>query len=412
MAYDAHKNFAVSTVVTPPTPATTGVTLTVSDGTVYPAVPFNGTVYPLNTNPTKANSEIVRVTNIVGNTLTITRIQEASTARSIIVTDQLAATITAKTLTDIETTTIGAVAGSGLTLTGSLPFTISLTQNALAGGRLTLTSGTPVTTADVTAAATLYYSPYTGSLISLYDGSKWVTRSTAEISIAVPATTSQMYDVWVYDNAGTPALELLAWTNDTTRATGLTRLEGVYVKSGDSTRRYVGSFRTTTVAGQTEDSAAKRYVWNASNRAARTLFVKEATATWAGSGTVLRQVRGSTANQVDVVVGLAEVGVRLTANLAANNATTAGVGLATSIGFDSTTTTATGTQVMGNYTGAASAAVICPVAAYLTHFPTVGRHFYAWLERQVDATPANTTWFGDHTATAGTQSAIGGWIEG
>src|SRR6185436_9706895 len=38
-------------------------------------------------------------------------------------------------------------------------------------GRLTLTSGTPVTTGDVTAATTLYFTPNGGNQIALYTGS-------------------------------------------------------------------------------------------------------------------------------------------------------------------------------------------------------------------------------------------------
>ena len=48
MAFDAHKNLAISTVVTAPTPATSGTTLTVTagEGARFPAPPFNATVWP------------------------------------------------------------------------------------------------------------------------------------------------------------------------------------------------------------------------------------------------------------------------------------------------------------------------------------------------------------------------------
>lgn len=106
MAYDAHKNFAYSLVATAPSPAGSGTSLTVtaSDGTKFPAVPFNATVWPVNTQPTTANAEIVRVTNIAGDVLTITRIQESTSARTVLVGDQIANTLTAKVVTDIETT--------------------------------------------------------------------------------------------------------------------------------------------------------------------------------------------------------------------------------------------------------------------------------------------------------------------
>jgi hypothetical protein len=102
---DAHKNFAVSTVATAPTPATSGTSLVVAagQGTLFPAVPFNATIWPVSVSATSANAEIVRVTAISTDTFTITRAQESSTARSVFVGDQIAATITALSFTDIET---------------------------------------------------------------------------------------------------------------------------------------------------------------------------------------------------------------------------------------------------------------------------------------------------------------------
>lgn len=101
---DAHKNFAYSTVATAPSPADTGVSLIVQagDGAKFPTPPFNATVWPAGVLPITTNAEIIRVTAISTDTLTITRIQESTSARSIVIGDQIAATITNKTLTDIE----------------------------------------------------------------------------------------------------------------------------------------------------------------------------------------------------------------------------------------------------------------------------------------------------------------------
>ena len=53
MAFDAHKNLAVSAVVTAPTPATSGTSLVVTagDGARFPAPPFNVTMWPVNAQP-------------------------------------------------------------------------------------------------------------------------------------------------------------------------------------------------------------------------------------------------------------------------------------------------------------------------------------------------------------------------
>jgi hypothetical protein len=101
---DAHKNFAVSLVATAPSPALSGTSLvvTAADGAKFPTAPFNATICPVGAAPTGTNAEVVRVTAVSTDTFTITRAQESSSARSVIVGDQIFASITAKTLTDAE----------------------------------------------------------------------------------------------------------------------------------------------------------------------------------------------------------------------------------------------------------------------------------------------------------------------
>jgi hypothetical protein len=113
---DAHKNFAYSTIATAPSPADTGTSLVVQTGDAakFPTPPFNATIWPYGDQPLTTNAEIVRVTAISGDTMTITRTQEGSTARLILVGDQIAATITAKTLTDAEQS--GVPAGAIITV--------------------------------------------------------------------------------------------------------------------------------------------------------------------------------------------------------------------------------------------------------------------------------------------------------
>ncbi len=105
---DAHKNFSYSTVATAPSPATSGTSLVVSAaaGAFFPQPStdgsFNVTIWPAGVQPTSANSEIARCTARLTDTLTLTRAQEGTTARTVVVGDQVALTVTAKTLTDIE----------------------------------------------------------------------------------------------------------------------------------------------------------------------------------------------------------------------------------------------------------------------------------------------------------------------
>lgn len=135
---DAHKNFAVSTVATAPSPATSGTSLVVQTGhgTRFPAVPFNAVVCPLGSLPDPTNAEVVRVTNISTDTFTIVRTQEGSSARTIVVGDLIFAAVTAKTLTDAE-------AGGWTTITKSIDESVSASTTVQADDELffTATSG-------------------------------------------------------------------------------------------------------------------------------------------------------------------------------------------------------------------------------------------------------------------------------
>lgn len=119
---DSHINFGYSTVATAPAPPSSGTSLIVAagDGAKFPAVPFNAVIWPAGTQPLKTNAEVVRVTNIAVDTLTITRTQESSSARTVLVGDQIMAAITTKTLTDIENAPYYAVGNTTNASSGSL----------------------------------------------------------------------------------------------------------------------------------------------------------------------------------------------------------------------------------------------------------------------------------------------------
>ena len=132
-------------------------------------------------------------------------------------------------------------------------------QNELASvsqGRLTLTSNTPVLSSNVTNATTLYYTPYKGNQISIWDGSKWVLKTFTQLSLSLSGLTANtLYDVFIYDSNGTLTLESVAWSNSgagtSARASALTYLNGVRVKSSDN-RKYLGSFLCNSTGGQVD----------------------------------------------------------------------------------------------------------------------------------------------------------------
>ena len=142
-------------------------------------------------------------------------------------------------------------------------------NHALPGGRLTLTTGVPVTTADVTGATTVYYTPHLHNVLELCDGTIWVPITYTEVSLALGTVTSGIgYDVFGYLDSGALALESLAWTSGTARATAISLQDGRYCKTGDKTRLYLGSFYTTSTT-QTEDSSDRRFLFNMYNRRRR-----------------------------------------------------------------------------------------------------------------------------------------------
>lgn len=271
----------------------------------------------------------------------------------------------------------------------------------LFNGRLTLTSGTPVTTADVTGAGTLYLALYQGNQFGLYTGSRWVVTTLAQLSIAVPAVANQVYDAFLDWNDGSPTLVLTAWTNDTTRATALTTQDGIYVKTGDTQQRYVGTVRTMT-AGQLNDAVLYRHVWNYYNRAQRLFLRQETTANWNYTTATIRQANGNTANQVDWVQGVSEDPVSLFLNVRALNS--GGDNFSAGLGIDSTNTFAS-----VNWSNGTAASMALP--SQWVGFPGIGRHFGSWNEFSIAA--GTTTWYATNgVVAASASSGISGWIWG
>lgn len=107
MTFDPRSIFAEASVATAPSPASSGTSLIVDNDFPAGAVsaPYNIIVAPSGQRPTFANAEICRVTAKGGTgnkTWTITRAQEGSAARSILVGDKVYLALTPKVLTDIE----------------------------------------------------------------------------------------------------------------------------------------------------------------------------------------------------------------------------------------------------------------------------------------------------------------------
>ena len=140
-------------------------------------------------------------------------------------------------------------------------------------GRLTLESGVPISSTDQTAKTTVYYTPYNGNILSLYNGTSWNAYNFAELSLTTSGLSANAnYDIFAYVSGSTVTLEYSsAWTNDTTRSNALSLLNGVYVKSINNTRRYLGTIRSNASV-QFNDSQMLRLVWNFNNRILRPMY--------------------------------------------------------------------------------------------------------------------------------------------
>lgn len=214
---------------------------------------------------------------------------------------------------------------------------------AFVGGRLTLEQGVSVSSTDQTGRTNVYYTPHAHSLIGLYDGTSWKLHTFTERTLALGTLTSgRNYDVFLYDNAGTLTLELsAAWNSDNiTRTDALTTQDGVYVKSGATSRRWLGTIRTTATT-TTEDSEAKRFVWNLDNRVQRRMYVADTTSHTYNSATI-QQYRATSTNKIERVVGLADI---WTASLRYSSLSDASSQPSAGVDLDSTTTFGTGMVV-------------------------------------------------------------------
>lgn len=263
--------------------------------------------------------------------------------------------------TETDLTAAGGGGGSG-------------TENhAICQGRLTLETGVAISTSDQSAKATLYFTPFHGNLIGTYTDSAWQLQSFTEKSLSLAGyTADKNYDIWIEDSD--LSLSSTVWTNDSTRATALASQDGVYVKTGDVSKRYLGTIRINSTGGQTEDTVTQRYVWNACNRAARPMLVTDATVSWTYATSTWRYARASSANRLQFVVGLSEDVVE--AFVSARFGMDSGISGSIAIGYD---TNSAPSSLYADTAGYSSSQGI-PVQTSHVVLPLPGYHYLAWVE--------------------------------
>lgn len=197
-------------------------------------------------------------------------------------------------------------------------------------GRLTLASATPVMTTNQSAKTTIYYTPYIGNQIPIYDGTNFVPTAFAEISVATTDTTknpsaigaSKVNDWFVWNDNGTLRLTHGPdWTNDTTRSNGISYASGILVNNDPVTNgpaatrgTYVGTTRSNASSqldwiyggAATGGSPAWFGVWNAYNRVEVSTQVTDTTVIWTSPQNTVRALDNSNNNRVSYICGIAE----------------------------------------------------------------------------------------------------------
>lgn len=129
------RDFAIGIVATPPSPATSGTTLTLQtgQGTDMPDAPFKALASDGTEMPTKYNSEILEVSDVSGDTLTFTREGGETTAKEIeegwvIFNPILVDDVLGRNAVVREEVPTGAINGSNVSFTTSSEFIGGTTQ--------------------------------------------------------------------------------------------------------------------------------------------------------------------------------------------------------------------------------------------------------------------------------------------
>lgn len=177
----------------------------------------------------------------------------------------------------------------------------------IVGGRITIASNTPVSTAATATNTQVFWTPYLSPLISLYNTTTglWDILTHPDLPLTVPNTSNTKYRLFAYNNAGVVAIESAAGN------TALARQDGVLVKSGDASRRYLGEFATSIDPGvvalyKSYDGAVGPCyigIWNLYNqvRIDATSFIGTASYTYATN--TIRQIGGYTGAALIAVTG-------------------------------------------------------------------------------------------------------------
>ncbi|WP_213775129.1 hypothetical protein [Bradyrhizobium sp. dw_78] len=205
-------------------------------------------------------------------------------------------------------------------------------------GRLTPVSQTPFISTDVFSAVGIFYTPYVGSIVPIYNGTSFVPTEFTELTLNLTSShqANTIYDVFVINYKDIPTLVTgPAWASSaagtSSRGSGngttqVARLSGVYVNAAGfsglngttdysvspNEGTYVGSIFIDASPGEVSCNFAygqsrKWGVWNAYYRGEVSLLVGDPSVDWEyTTGIALQPAHNNTANSLTVFSGLQE----------------------------------------------------------------------------------------------------------
>jgi hypothetical protein len=312
----------------------------------------------------------------------------------------------------INTTTGGLHVQDGVTAGGSFIFAPDRAFNP--SGRLTLTSATPVLNANTTAAGTVYYTPFTGNHIPIYNGIAWASWTFSELSLVLDSNAAHtiyhasgaLIDFFVFSDSGTLRLGTGPWwTSLTARGTGagtteLIRTNGILTNKNSMTARfgnasgntvsvpantgtYVGTMYATangqtgmnfTPAAAAGGAIPILALYNHYNKVPVGVVSQDSTASWTYASTTVRAANNSSSNCFYWVDGTQESEVHSEYTIFAQ-AGSGNVGVAVGLGLDSITAILgiSAIAVHGNVSGST-------ITASAVVKPQLGLHYISALE--------------------------------
>lgn len=239
-------------------------------------------------------------------------------------------------------------------------------------GRLTLTSNTPVMAADATAQTSVYYTPYQGNIVPIYDGANMQSYTFSQLTMALNTSnqlSGKSYDLFVFLNSSIVTIAAgPAWSSATSRGTGtgtteLQQIDGLWVNANTITLKngstsyssipvgeatYVGSvymtangqtgvsFTPTAAAGGSSNGVIG--LFNAYNRVQASCINQDSSIAWTYTSATWRAADASSTNSISWVDGLQQTSIKATYQCEAGTSTQ-GSGLQIGINLDSTTAT-------------------------------------------------------------------------